>query len=194
MLGLKQKQSHYPHLVRVIWGTSTLPFNSWICIISLLHDDYVLTWPLWRFWYHMPLVSGDNIHNLPTLVLVFPSLRHLQASLVAQLVKNPPAMQDTWVQTLGWKHPLEKEIAIPAFWPGEFHGLYSPWGHKDSDTTEHLSLYLDIYRWESVTGLLYGILLSHLGNYHPQQRIWLELIIQTKPLSVQEKFWNYHHQ
>ena len=26
------------------------------------------------------------------------------------------------------------------FWPGEFHGLYSPWGHKESDTTERLSL------------------------------------------------------
>ena len=26
------------------------------------------------------------------------------------------------------------------FWPGEFHGLYSPWGHKKSDTTERLSL------------------------------------------------------
>ena len=26
------------------------------------------------------------------------------------------------------------------FWPGEFHGLYSPWGHKESDTTEQLSL------------------------------------------------------
>ena len=58
----------------------------------------------------MPLVSGDNIHNLPTLVLVFPSLRHLQASLVAQLVKNPPAMQETWIQTLGWEDPLEKGI------------------------------------------------------------------------------------
>ena len=28
------------------------------------------------------------------------------------------------------------------FWPGEFHGLYSPWGHKESDTTERLSLSL----------------------------------------------------
>ena len=26
------------------------------------------------------------------------------------------------------------------FWPGEFHGLYSTWGHKESDTTERLSL------------------------------------------------------
>ena len=30
------------------------------------------------------------------------------ASLVAQLVKNPPAMQEIWVQSLGWKDPLVK--------------------------------------------------------------------------------------
>ena len=30
------------------------------------------------------------------------------ASLVAQLVKKPPAMQETWVRSLGWKDPLEK--------------------------------------------------------------------------------------
>ena len=30
------------------------------------------------------------------------------ASLVAQLVKNPPAMKETWVQSLGWEDPLEK--------------------------------------------------------------------------------------
>ena len=33
-------------------------------------------------------------------------------SLMAQLVKNPPAMQETWVQFLGWEDPLEKEMAI----------------------------------------------------------------------------------
>ena len=31
-----------------------------------------------------------------------------RASLVTQLVKNPPAMQETWVRSLGWKDPLEK--------------------------------------------------------------------------------------
>ena len=30
------------------------------------------------------------------------------ASLVAQLAKNPPAMQETWVRSLGWEHPMEK--------------------------------------------------------------------------------------
>ena len=32
----------------------------------------------------------------------------------------------------------------PLFWPGEFHGLFSPWGLKESDTTEQLSLSLSI--------------------------------------------------
>ena len=32
--------------------------------------------------------------------------------VVGQLVKNLPAVQKTWVQSLGWEHPLEKEMAI----------------------------------------------------------------------------------
>ena len=32
-------------------------------------------------------------------------------SLVAQMVKNPPAMQETWVQSLDWEDPFEKEMA-----------------------------------------------------------------------------------
>ena len=44
-----------------------------------------------------------------------------------------------WVQSLGWEDPLEKEMAPhSSIWPGEFHGLHSPWGHKESDMTERL--------------------------------------------------------
>ena len=32
-----------------------------------------------------------------------------------------------------------EQLPTPVFWPGEFHGLYSPWGRKESDTTEQLS-------------------------------------------------------
>ena len=54
------------------------------------------------------------------------------ASLVAQLVKNPPAMWGTWVQSLGWEDSLEKQrLPTTVFWPED-----SPWGHKESDTTE----------------------------------------------------------
>ena len=44
--------------------------------------------------------------------------------LVAQKVKNPPAMQVTWVQSLVGKIPWRREwLCTPVFWPGEFHGL-----------------------------------------------------------------------
>ena len=38
-------------------------------------------------------------------------LQYSWASLVAQMVKNPPAMQETWVRSLGWEDPLEEGIA-----------------------------------------------------------------------------------
>ena len=55
-------------------------------------------------------------------------LQYSWVSLVAQLVKNPPAKQETWVRSLGWEVPLKKKgkATIPVFWPGEYHGLYSP--------------------------------------------------------------------
>ena len=100
------------------------------------------------------------------------------AFLVAQIVKNLPAMWETWVQSLGCEDSLEKGMAAslggsdgtsiclqcrrprfdpwvgkipwrrkwqptPVLLPGKFHGWrnligYSPWGHKESDTTERL--------------------------------------------------------
>ena len=60
-------------------------------------------------------------------------LQYSWASLVAQLVKNPPAMQETWVGKIPWRREM---LPTPVFWPGEFHGLYSPFGFKESDTTE----------------------------------------------------------
>ena len=52
-------------------------------------------------------------------------------SLVAQLVKNLPAIWDTWVPSCVGKILWRRErLPTPLFWPGEFHGLYSPWGHK----------------------------------------------------------------
>ena len=52
---------------------------------------------------------------------------HKWASLVAELVKNLPPMQETLVQFLGREDPLEKEKTTHSvFCLGEFHGLYSP--------------------------------------------------------------------
>ena len=64
-----------------------------------------------------------------------------RASLVAQMVTNLSAVQETWVRFLGWEDPLEKAMATPVFFPGEFYRQrslmgYSPWGHKESGLTE----------------------------------------------------------
>ena len=70
-------------------------------------------------------------------------LQYSWAFLVAQLVKNPPQSGFNWVQSLGGKMPWRREwLPTLAFLPGEFHVLYSPWGLKELDTTERLSLSL----------------------------------------------------
>ena len=62
--------------------------------------------------------------------------------LVAQRIKHLPAMQEPWVRSLGWEDPWRRKWQpILVFLPGESHGQrslvgYSPWGHKESDTTE----------------------------------------------------------
>ena len=62
-------------------------------------------------------------------------------SLVAPMVKNLSAMQETWVQSLGQEDPLEKGMqTTPVFLPGEFYGQrslagYSPWDCAELDMT-----------------------------------------------------------
>ena len=72
----------------------------------------------------------------------------LGASLVAQMVKNLSAVQETQVRSMGWKDPLEKGVATHSIilvwripWTEELVG-YGPWGHKESDMTEKLTFSL----------------------------------------------------
>ena len=72
-------------------------------------------------------------------------LQHSWASLVAQLVKNPPAMRrpgfHPQVGKIPWRRAWQP---APVFWPGEFHGLYSPWRLKELSTTERPPLSLSV--------------------------------------------------
>ena len=68
-------------------------------------------------------------------------LQYSWASLVAQLVKNPPAMRESWVRSLGWEDPLEKGKATQA----SILAWRIPWTVQSMesqrvDTTERLSL------------------------------------------------------
>ena len=89
-------------------------------------------------WYHP---------TMPTMISMEPWY-FLGTSLVAQLVKNPPAMQENWVWSLGWEDPLKKGMVThSSILAWRIPGLYSSWGPKESDMTEWLSL---VTFWRSV--------------------------------------------
>ena len=67
----------------------------------------------------------------------------LMSSLIAQLVKNPPAMRETWVQSLDWEDLLEKGkathssiLAWRISWTIDMDMVTYGHGHKESDMTE----------------------------------------------------------
>ena len=76
--------------------------------------------------------------------------RPAKASLVAQLVKDPPAMRETWVPSLSREDSLEEGMATHSSilawrvpWTEASGGLQS-WGCKESDTTEAISSSIDL--------------------------------------------------
>ena len=108
-----------------------------------------------------PSLIAQLVKNLPAMqetLVWFPGsgrsagegigypLQYSWASLVAQLVKNPPAMWATSVlgsmPGLGRSPGEGKGYPLQYSRPGEFHGVYRPWGRKESDTTEQLSLHI----------------------------------------------------
>ena len=93
-------------------------------------------WPLAHPW--------TFIHPVTTLYAKWSKYQPMR-------VKRGEGMRDTWVRSLGWEDPWRRaRQPTPVFLPGEFYGerslaCYSPWGHKESDTTEHFYLYLFIW-------------------------------------------------
>ena len=84
----------------------------------------------------VPNLKGKAFSLSPLSMMLHAEFWRQPASLVAQMVKNPPAMWETWLRSLGWEDPLRREeLPIPVFWPREFHGKrtlagYSPWVAK----------------------------------------------------------------
>ena len=97
---------------------------------------------------------------------------------MAQRLKRLPGMQKTQVRSLGWEDPLEKEMATPVLLPGESHGGrslvgYSPWGRKESDTTERLHFYF------SIVVFVFGLFMFSLTSWFSFRRLYL-----SKDLSI----------
>ena len=64
---------------------------------------------------------------------------------MAQLVKESACNVGDLDSISGLGTPWRRErVPTPVFWPGKFHGLYSPWGSRELDMTEQLSLDLSL--------------------------------------------------
>ena len=146
------------------------------------------------------------------LLFPWPASSWWPASLVAQMVKNLPAVQETWVWSPGQEDLLEKEVQpTPVFLPGESRKQrnlvgYSSRGRKDSDTTEWLSLSLFFLftglgsqRWRKAGERALGLtcLLRPLCGLHindslrgpPRPTVYRLLTRYLKPVSL--KTWDF---
>ena len=81
--------------------------------------------------------------NYSVIIVVVVNFSHYYFfSLVAQMIKKPPTMREIWILFLGWENPLEEGMTThSSILAWNHHGQrnlagYSPWSHKESDTTE----------------------------------------------------------
>ena len=153
-----------------IWFHEQLEAHGLWIIFYLL-----LCWGIWKFCPWEPFIAVADRNRLKKESL--PERR--VASLVAQRVKHLPTMRETWVWSLGREDLLEKEMATHSstLLPGKFHGPrslvgYSPWGCKESETTERLHFFLFLKGEPCMlvsagrqVGCLWGLKLSFQSSY-----------------------------
>ena len=113
----------------------------YLIIISL---TYISNWPL---------CQCHKVNFNTSFLILF---RSIIASLVAQMVKSPPAMQEPWVQSLGWEDPLEKGMLTHS----SILAWRIPWTEEPSRLQSMESQELNIT--EQLT-----LLLHYVWNYYP---------------------------
>ena len=117
-------------------------------------------------------IQSYKWYNYVHICYTYTTLLYVWSSLVAQIVKNLPATQETWVDPLVGKIPWRREWqSTPIFLPGEFHGQrklvgYSPRGHKESDRTQWLTFSLSLCNLTSK---------SHISVFAPKRGLIIQL-------------------
>ena len=115
--------------------------------ISIIHKTLEIMIEIKR-WRHKPLIPGMKLQILQLFKRIIRAYCEQHwASLVAQTVKTPPAMWETWVGKIPWRRAWQPAAV---FLPGESHGQRSlagctPRGHRESGTTEQLSTHKQLY-------------------------------------------------
>ena len=102
-----------------------------VFLVTLIRDLIILSFQRTNFWFCWSPLLFSCFH--------FPLILCLVISFFLFALGFDP-----WVGKIPWRR---ERLPPPVFWPGEFHGLYSPWGHKESDMTEQLSLSLGCLQW-----------------------------------------------
>ena len=142
-------------------GISFSPYFRIRQYMELSHSTH--TWPTWSVSKNKLLEVRNLDFGIFMLHILYKTIcspcicleiyiKGRGASLVTHTVKNLPAVQEIWVQSLGQEDPWRRKWQLtPVFLSGEFHGQrslkgYSPQGHKESDTTEKLKLSLSFIK------------------------------------------------
>ena len=142
-------------------GISFSPYFRIRQYVELSHSTH--TWPTWSVSKNKLLEVRNLDFGIFMLHILYKTIcspcicleiyiKGRGASLVTHTVKNLPAVQEIWVQSLGQEDPWRRKWQLtPVFLSGEFHGQrslkgYSPQGHKESDTTEKLKLSLSFIK------------------------------------------------
>ena len=110
-----------------MWGSFRLVTWVFFYLQSLLHLSHLL---FLASLIAQLVKNPPAMQETPVLLGNGNPLQYSWTSLVAQLGKNPPAMRETWVGKIPWRRD---RLPTPVFCPGEFRGLCSPWGRKESD-------------------------------------------------------------
>ena len=101
--------------------------------------------PIFQIWFRETLklifIPGAQLDRLSRGFFDYNKQTHYQRKpkcrMMTVFIQNRPGF-DPWLGKIPWRR---EKLPTPVFWPGESHGLYSPWSRKELDMTERLSLH-----------------------------------------------------
>ena len=168
----------------MIWKVKSLkpfPWESCNLLSQLRGTKYSRRWVERRRWRR--LLACRGLYSLPGLLF---KKKGGGSSVVAQLVKNPPAMWETWVRSLGWEDPLEEGMATHSSilawrmptdrgaWWVAVHGV------TKSDMTEQLNwTKLDTGSFLCMSPSLESLCVSKFPPYKDTSQIGCRLTLMT---------------
>ena len=128
-------------MITPLWFLILLIWVFLVFLVTLIRDLIILSFQRTNFWFCWFSLLFSCFH--------FPFILFLVISFFLFALGFDP-----WVGKIPWRR---ESLPTPVFWHGEFHGLYGPWGRKELDMTEQLSLSL---------GLNYSSFFSFLRRKH----------------------------